>query len=151
VFRAAAAFPDARFTLNGGLRTVEEIQAIFKQVPAAMLGRAVYDNPWLLNDLDQAIHGDAPLDRQTVLKHFRDYMMTELCQGTRLKHITRHLLTLFQGQPGARAYRRYLSEQMYDDQASITVFDEACQLVHPMHERVANRLAGHGPERSQYV
>jgi len=151
VYRAAAAFPDARFTLNGGIKTVPETQAILKQVPAAMLGRAVYDNPWLLSDLDQAIYGDAPVERRTVLEHFRDYMMTELSRSTRLKHITRHLLTLFQGQPGARAYRRYLSEHMYDDHADITIFDEACQLVRPMHEREANRLAGPAQERSQYV
>ncbi len=129
VYRIATAFPDARFTINGGLKTVEETRDVLSRLPAAMLGRAIYDNPWTLNALDHALFGDPISDRLSIISQYRAYLKDELDQGTRLKHMTRHLLTLFQGKPGARAYRRYLSTHMYEELAGIEVFDQACALV----------------------
>jgi tRNA-dihydrouridine synthase A len=129
VYRIATAFPDARFTINGGLKTVEETKEALSHLPAAMLGRAIYDNPWTLNALDHALFGDPISDRHRIIEQYRAYLEEELDKGTRLKHMTRHLLTLFQGKPGARAYRRYLSTHMYEELAGIEVFDQACALV----------------------
>ena len=64
-----------------------------------------------------------------IIEQYRAYLEEELDKGTRLKHMTRHLLTLFQGKPGAKAYRRYLSTHMYEELAGIEVFDQASALV----------------------
>ncbi|NCW55791.1 MAG: hypothetical protein EBV97_18775 [Rhodobacteraceae bacterium] len=67
VYRIAAAFPDARFTINGGLKTVEETKEALSHVPAAMLGRAIYDNPWTLNALDHVLFEDPISDRARII------------------------------------------------------------------------------------
>ena len=130
VYRIQEEFPDATFILNGGLKTVDDALYVHHRVPGLMLGRAIYSDPWLLHSLDQAMLGAPDIDREQIVEKFRDYMCQQLKSGVRLKHMTRHLLGLYLGQPGARAYRRYLSEHMFEDEASIDVFDKAQQLIH---------------------
>ena len=91
-----------------------------------MLGRAIYQNPFLLGELESTIYAAAQPDRSAIILRYRDYMATQLSEGTRLKYMTRHLLGLYLGQPGARAYRRFLSENMFAETAGIDVFDKAC-------------------------
>ncbi|MGB1757155.1 MAG: tRNA-dihydrouridine synthase, partial [Pseudomonadales bacterium] len=116
VYQIQNEFPDATFILNGGLKSVDDVLKVQKRVPGLMLGRAIYSDP--------------ALDRGHIVAMFRDYMCQQLSSGVRLKHMTRHLLGLYLGQPGARAYRRYLSEHMFEDDAGIDVFDKAQQLMH---------------------
>ncbi len=130
VYQIQNEFPDATFILNGGLKSVDDVLKVQKRVPGLMLGRAIYSDPWLLHSLDQTILGAPALDRGHIVAMFRDYMCQQLSSGVRLKHMTRHLLGLYLGQPGARAYRRYLSEHMFEDDAGIDVFDKAQQLMH---------------------
>ena len=130
VYQIQNEFPDATFILNGGLKSVDDVLKVQKRVPGLMLGRAIYSDPWLLHSLDQTILGAPALDRGQIVAMFRDYMCQQLSSGVRLKHMTRHLLGLYLGQPGARAYRRYLSEHMFEDDAGIDVCDKAQQLMH---------------------
>ena len=130
VYRIQDEFPDATFILNGGVKTVDDALKIHDRVPGLMLGRAIYSDPWLLHRLDQAMLGAPDIDHEQIVEKFRDYMCQQLRSGVRLKHMTRHLLGLYLGQPGARAYRRYLSEHMFEDEAGIDVFDTAQQLIH---------------------
>ena len=89
---------------------MEQVEAQLAELDGVMLGRAAYHDPYLLARLEHALYG-APLPgRDDVLRRLRPYVEAELKRGTALKHITRHLLGLYQGEPGARGFRRVLSE-----------------------------------------
>jgi len=125
VHRIQQQYPDAVFVLNGGLKSVQDVMTHQGNAKGVMLGRAIYDNPWLLADLE-AHYFDTPTPTESeVLNGIRDYMIAQLGSDTALKHMTKHLFGLFNGQPGARAYRRTLSENMFAENADITIFDEA--------------------------
>ena len=110
VHRLKREFPRLVVVINGGITTPEQVQAQLAELDGVMLGRAAYHDPWLLARLEAALYG-APLpSRESVLLRLRPYVEAELARGTALKHITRHLLGLYQGEPGARGFRRTLSE-----------------------------------------
>ena len=125
VYRVREDFPDATFVLNGGLKSKSEVESVMPKVDGVMLGRAVYQSPLLLAELDEALNGSAPLDINAFLAESRDYLAAGLEEGTALKHMARHLLGLFAGWPGARAFRRTLSEGMNREGATLAVFDDA--------------------------
>ena len=102
--------PALQVVVNGGIATVEEALAHLSHADGAMLGRAAYHDPYLLHRLDAAIQGREPRPRQALLRALRPYVETQLSHGIALKHITRHLLGLFHGQPGGRIFRQVLSE-----------------------------------------
>lgn len=90
-----------------------------------MLGRAAYHDPFLLARIESALYG-APLPaRHTLLQQMRSYVEAELARGTSLKHISRHLLGLYQGEPGARAFRRTISEGAHLPDAGWEVLESA--------------------------
>ena len=127
VYRIKDDFPDARFTLNGGLKTHDDALAEWHRVGAVMIGRAAYNNPFLLAELDATLFGSKPADRHQVWLAYRDHIASELAAGENLKHSARHLLSLFTGLSGARAFRRGVSAQMYDDEADLDAIDEALE------------------------
>jgi len=100
-------------------------------VDGAMIGRAAYENPYLLAEADQRLFGstEPPLTRHQVIQAFRPYLETQLQQGTPLHGLTRHILGLFQGVPGARAWRRQLSEPACRRGAGVEVLEAALQCV----------------------
>ncbi len=129
VHRIQDEFPAAVFILNGGLKTRTESVAELARIPGIMLGRAIYSSPWLLAELEQDIHGTPLPDRFDVIESYRQYMIMQAAQGEHIKHMAKHLLGYFRGLPGARAFRRYLSENMFHDKAGIEVLDQALSLV----------------------
>lgn len=96
--------------INGGITTVEQVQTHLAHLDGVMLGRAAYHDPYLLAQIEHALHGKPLPTRESVLLQLRPYVEAELARGTALKHISRHLLGLYQGEPGARAFRRTISE-----------------------------------------
>ena len=93
-----------------------------------MLGRAPYQNPWLLNEVDTRLFGaiDAvSTDREAVIEAMLPYVEEQLADGARLHHVTRHMLGLYQGQYGGRQYRRHLSEHAHKAESGIEVLSEA--------------------------
>jgi tRNA-dihydrouridine synthase A len=110
VYRLKREFPELTVVINGGIGTVEQVQAHLGQVDGVMLGRAAYHDPYLLARLEAALYGEPLPTRDDVLRQMRPYVEAELARGTALKHISRHLLGLYQGEPGARAFRRTISE-----------------------------------------
>ncbi|MDB5798789.1 MAG: tRNA dihydrouridine(20/20a) synthase DusA [Paucimonas sp.] len=116
VYRLKRDFPDLEIILNGGVSTAQEIEAHLQHVDGVMLGREAYHNPWLLSDFDARFYGEAPreLSRQQVLQAMQDYIATQLSvhgsQGLRMNNITRHMLGLVNGLPGARRFRQILSD-----------------------------------------
>jgi tRNA-dihydrouridine synthase A len=125
-------FPQLPVILNGGLRQVGSIREALSWCDGVMLGREAYHRPWLLVELHAAL-GEAragrPPDRTALLARMATYAERELARGERLPSITRHMLGLYAGEPGAREYRRYLSEGARDPQASAELLRRAAPAV----------------------
>ncbi|HEY9540327.1 MAG TPA: tRNA-dihydrouridine synthase, partial [Luteimonas sp.] len=102
--------PELAVIVNGGIATQEEATAHLDHADGAMLGRAAYHDPWLLHRLDAAWFGGELRTRGELLRALRPYVEGQLARGVFLKHITRHLLGLFHGERGGRAFRQVLSE-----------------------------------------
>jgi tRNA-dihydrouridine synthase A len=130
VYQLKRDFPQLCIVINGGITTVDAIGAHLQQVDGVMLGRAAYHDPYVLAQVEQALYGEALPDRDEVLQRLLPYIEAELAQGTALKHITRHLLGLYQGLPGARGFRRVLSERAHRNDAGIEVIQAALQQRH---------------------
>lgn len=105
-------FPGLTVVLNGGVTSLEQVRHHLDRLDGVMVGREAYHNPYLLADADGEIFGDprAPLTRRAIVEAFLPYAARELERGARLSHLTRHLTGLYLGQPGARAWRRRVSE-----------------------------------------
>lgn len=133
VHRLKAERPDLTVVLNGGVTSLEEADAHLARVDGVMLGRAAYQNPYVLADADRRYFGarEAPPDRRAVVEAMTGYIEAELAVGTPLAAITRHMLGLFQGVPGARAWRRHLSEQAHKAGAGPAVLQEALASIPP--------------------
>ena len=127
VYRLKQDFPALRIVINGGIRTLEACEEHLRHVDGVMLGREAYENPWLLADADPRLFGDAPVhgNRADVLRRMLPYVERELAAGTPLKHITRHVLGLYRGQPGGRAFRRVLSQRAHLPGAGAEVIEAA--------------------------
>jgi tRNA-dihydrouridine synthase A len=102
--------PLLQVVVNGGIATAEEATAHLQHVDGAMLGRAAYHDPYLLHRLDVAWFGGTLQTRAELLRALRPQVEASLAQGVALKHVTRHLLGLFNGERGGRAFRQVLSE-----------------------------------------
>lgn len=127
VWRLKAAHPDLTVVVNGGITTLAEAQAQLAHVDGVMLGRAAYQTPWLLAGVDEALFADAApvATRLDVLSRLRPYCERHLAAGGRLNNVTRHILGLYHGQPRARAFRRFLSENVPGSGSTIEVLDAA--------------------------
>ncbi len=109
-YRLKAERPALQVVVNGGIATLEEATAHLAHADGAMLGRAAYHDPYLLHRLDAAWWGGPPRTRAELLQAFRPYVEAWLACGVPLKHVTRHILGLFNGERGGRAFRQVLSE-----------------------------------------
>ncbi len=104
-------YPDLEIVINGGVLSLQQASHHLKFVDGVMIGRAAYQSPYLLAAVDSLIFGSkcSELSRWEIIKNFLPYIELQLAGGARLHQITRHMLGLFQGQPGARYWRRHLS------------------------------------------
>ena len=133
VYRLKQDFPQLEIILNGGITDLAQAQAQLNKVDGVMLGRAAYHDPYILAEVDRRLYASTatPASRQAVIAQLLPYIASELNQGTRLHHITRHILGLFHGARGARAWRRYLSEHSHRDHAGVEVVQEALVFTEP--------------------
>ncbi len=131
VYQLKRDFPQLRMGINGGVKTLEEAKIHLQYVDGVMMGREAYQNPGLLAQVDNQIFGTATAvpDAAEVVRAMYPYIEAELSQGTYLGHITRHMLGLFQGVPGARQWRRHLSENAHKAGADVRVVEQALALV----------------------
>jgi tRNA-dihydrouridine synthase A len=138
VHRLKHAFPAVPIVINGGITTLAESVEQLILVDGVMLGRAAYQNPELLIGVDPELFGEpAPVANAfEALEAFRPYVAQQLENGVRLHSITKHLLGLFPGQPGARLYRRYLSTDGLKSGAGLAEYDAAIAIV---REAIARR------------
>jgi tRNA-dihydrouridine synthase A len=127
VYRMKARRPELTIIVNGGIGSFAEAADHLAHVDGVMLGRAAYQDPYILAEVDQRLFGaeePAP-SRLEVLDSFMAYAEGELARGVRLNQMTRHILGLFHGQPRARAFRRVLAENAHLDGAGLDVLKAA--------------------------
>ncbi len=120
-------FPHLNIGVNGGITTLEQSSEHLAHLDGVMMGREAYQNPYILAEVDQQIFGvDKPiLKRKEVVEMMYPYIEQQLSNGSYLGHITRHMLGLFQHMPGARQWRRYISENAHKKGAGIEVVQAA--------------------------
>lgn len=131
VHRLKRDFPELTIVLNGGLTTLEQVTEQLRQVDGVMIGRAAYENPYLLAEVDRRFFGSSasPPNRHQVVRALLPYLEERLRAGTPLQCMTRPILGLFQGIPGARAWRRVLSERAWRHGAGVEVVEAALERV----------------------
>lgn len=125
VLRLHGERPDLSLVINGGVRSVEAVADYLSVLDGVMLGRAAYQNPWLLAECEAAVYGTELPERADVIEQLTAYLEQQVKAGVSVKHISRHVLGLFQGQPGARSWRRYLSERAHLDDENSELLLEA--------------------------
>jgi tRNA-dihydrouridine synthase A len=120
-------FPTLEVLINGGIKTLDEVDAHLRHVDGVMLGREAYHHPYLLAQVDARFYGskEAPKTRDEIEAGLIEYCTTELARGTYLGAITRHVLGLHRGTAGARGWRRVLSDSKRLCAANVSIFDEA--------------------------
>ena len=131
VHRLKAERPGLKIVLNGGLATLDAAVEHSSGLDGAMLGRAAYQTPWILAEVDQRFFGAEPSGqtRADVIEAMIPYVEAHLKRGGRLNNIVRHMLGLFHGEPGARMYRRVLSEEAVRAGAGVEVLRKAAREV----------------------
>ena len=131
VHRLKQEFPHLLIEINGGLTNFSQVHEQLKSVDAVMIGRAAYDNPYLFATADREFYGEetTPLTRHQVVEAMFPYLEYWLSRGVKLNSIMRHVLQLFTGQPGTKAWKRYLSENGCLAGAGVEVVREALSQV----------------------
>lgn len=120
-------FSHLNIAINGGVKSLEEAKLHLAHLDGVMIGREAYQSPYILAEVDQQIFGlDAPVKKRSeVIFEMFPYIEQQLSQGTYLGHITRHMLGMFQNMPGARQWRRHISENAHKAGAGIEVVEAA--------------------------
>ncbi len=146
VHRLKAAHPELTIVINGGLSALDRALPQLKILDGVMFGRAAYQTPWILAEVDACVFGDTLEDRsrRDVVTDYIPYVERQLCDGVRLHSITRHILGLFHGQPGARLFRRILSEDAPRDGAGVDVLKRALDAVSKVPNAAGRMLENAG-------
>jgi tRNA-dihydrouridine synthase A len=120
-------FPALQFVINGGITSLDQAKEQLQAVDGVMIGREAYHNPWILAEADRLIYADdhPQPSRHEVIERLLPFVENELAKGTPLNRVTRHILGLFHGCPGARRYRRVLSEGAHLPRAGAGLIREA--------------------------
>ena len=138
-------FPALNIVLNGGILDLDQAEQALTGLDGAMIGRAAYHNPYLLADVDRRFYGDDhPIPtRHELVERLLPYVSERLHTGERLHNLTRHLLGLYHGQPGGRAFRRHLSEKAGQYAGGATLLLEAAGFcgIHTSGQRVGHDQA----------
>jgi len=127
VYQLKQEFPDLEIIINGGLQDLDMAEQQLEHVDGVMLGRAVYHDPWLLSEVDRRFYGDdhEVVSAREIVEQMYPYIEELIRNGGQLKYVTRHMLGMFHGRPGAKLWRRTLSEKAYREGAGIEVVEEA--------------------------
>ena len=124
-------FPNLEIILNGGIQTIEEAQSHLDKVDGVMIGRSAYETPYIMAEADRLIYGDdTPVtSRHEAIEKFMPYVEDQMTKDVYVRHMAKHLFGLFQGIRGAKAWRRYLGENMFQPNANSTVITEAIKYI----------------------
>jgi len=128
VYRLKKEMPQLEIVINGGIDSLDAALAQVEHVDGVMLGRAAYQQPWVLAECQQQLfEPHVPVDRDQVVERMTDYIDRQIQQGTAVKHVSRHVMGLYQGLPGARSWRRYLSENAWRDDNNTELLKQALE------------------------
>jgi len=142
VRRLKARFPDWFVGINGGIADIEAAETLLADLDAVMLGRAAYQRPAILREVDERLYGDLPAaPAEAVVRAMMPYVAARVTAGDRPHAVTRHMLGLFHGVPGARAFRRHLTVEAVKPGAGATVLSDALALVEEAAAEMAARRA----------
>jgi tRNA-dihydrouridine synthase A len=143
VHRLKHAHPDFEVIINGGIATLEQAQAQLEHVDGVMMGRAAYQEPWRLLEVDPLLFGEPATftSPKTAALALMPYIESELAKGARLHSITRHVLGLFRAVPGARAFRRHLATEAVKPGATAAVMADALAQVLDLNPDLAHIAA----------
>ncbi len=127
VYQLKRDFPHLIMAINGGIKSLVEAKEHLAHLDGVMIGREAYQSPYLLSEVDQVLFGsDKPIvKRSEVVLAMFPYIEEQLSKGSYLNHITRHMLGIFQSMPGARQWRRYISENAHKPGAGLEVLEAA--------------------------
>jgi len=126
VYRLKQDFPELVIIINGGLTSIDAVEEVLQHVDGAMIGRQAYHQPYFLTELAHHFDAEWPLpDRRAIVNQMLSYVESMLAEGVSLSRITRHMLGLFAAQPGARAWRRHISENAHREGAGPEVLLDA--------------------------
>ena len=126
VYRLKQERPDLEIVLNGGLQTLADVDTALAKTDGAMIGRQAYQQPYFLAEIEKHLNPDFELPgRQRIVEQMLPYIDSVLASGEPLGRVTRHMLGLYAGQPGARAWRRYISEHAHREGAGVEVLQGA--------------------------
>jgi tRNA-dihydrouridine synthase A len=131
VYQLKRDFPKLEIIINGGITSLEQVQQNLNHVDGVMIGREAYQNPWMLAQADRLIFGSESLieNRHQIIEALIPYVDKEISAGTPINRITRHILGLFQGQPGAKKWRRMLSEESHKSGSESSLISRAAAQV----------------------
>jgi tRNA-dihydrouridine synthase A len=143
VYRLKAAHRGLTIVLNGGIGDLDQATAHLGRLDGVMMGRAAYQEPWRLLGVDPALFGEPAqfLSPKAAAEALVPYIERELKRGVRLHAITRHLLGLFRGVPGARAFRRHLATEAVKPGAGVATFRAALAFIVDMKAQIAHTAA----------
>lgn len=132
VYQLKRDFPALQIVLNGGITTLEQAEEALRHgIDGVMMGREAYHNPYILAEVDRRLFGSKAdmIARAEIIEKLVPYVEEQLAEGVRLHSITRHILGLFHGEPGARSWRRHLSEHAVKYGAGASVIREALKFI----------------------
>ena len=113
VYEIKKSNPDLEIIINGGITTTEQIKKHLKSCDGVMIGRAIYQNPYFLKDIENSIFGNSNiLSREDIVKEILKYLESEIKSGTKVNQVMRHTVGLYYGQPGSKEWKKYLSDNM---------------------------------------
>jgi tRNA-dihydrouridine synthase A len=138
VYRLKAANPDLLVGVNGGIRSVADWHAHLARLDGVMIGREAYRNPQILLQVDPELFGEAApvADAHEAIERMIPYVEARLAEGVRLASITRHMIGLFPGRPGARQFRRHLATEAVKPAAGIAVLRAAAAMLRDSERRL---------------
>ena len=129
VYELKRDFPAMEIIINGGIKTIQECQNHLHEVDGVMVGREAYSNPYMLATVDKQLYADNRkiLSRAEVLNNYFEYCEKQLSNGTRLNHLSRHIIGLFHGEPNSRMWRQHISQNAHLKGAGLEVLQHAWQ------------------------
>jgi len=133
VLRLKARLPEKFIGLNGGLETLDQAEPYLETLDGLMFGRAAYHTPQILGEVDRRLYGEGAADVTPwqAVRAYMAYLEEQLSRGVKLAHMTRHMLGLFHGRPGARTWRRVLTVEAIKPGAGLEVVERALAAVSP--------------------
>jgi tRNA-dihydrouridine synthase A len=131
VYNIKKDFPDLEIIFNGNIQSLQEAKEKLNHVDGIMIGRLAYGQPYLMSEADNLIYNqNTPIiDRIEIIENMLPYIEEEIKKGTKMHNIVKHMIGLFHGQPNGKAWRRFISENIFQKEANVNILKEALSII----------------------